>query len=86
MDWIADSLSQEKAEQHAAFYESFFKMLAEIADERGSLSCVAIWGICDNPALPKNDYSYKMNGPYCGMYNYNCTRKAEYFKVAGVLE
>ncbi len=75
-----------KAEQHAAFYESFFKMLAEIADERGSLTCVAIWGICDNPALPKNDYSYKMNGPYCGMYNYNCTRKAEYFKVAGVLE
>ena len=75
-----------KAEQHAAFYESFFKMLADIADERGSLTCVAIWGICDNPALPKNDYSYKMNGPYCGMYNYNCTRKAEYFKVAGVLE
>ena len=75
-----------KAEQHAAFYESFFKMLADIADERSSLTCVAIWGICDNPALPKNDYSYKMNGPYCGMYNYNCTRKAEYFKVAGVLE
>ena len=77
---------KEKAEQHAAFYENFFKMLAAAADETKSLTCVAIWGICDNPALPKNDYSYKMNGPYCGMFNYDCTRKAEYYRVAKVLE
>jgi endo-1,4-beta-xylanase len=61
-------------------------MLANVADETGSLTCVAIWGICDNPSLPKNDYSYKMNGPYCGMFNYDCTKKPEFFKVCKVLE
>lgn len=77
---------KEKLAQHAAFYENFFKMLVATADETKSLTCVAIWGICDNPSLPKNDYSYKMNGPYCGMFNYDCTRKPEYFRVAKVME
>ena len=77
---------KEQAAKHEDFYENFFKMLAAVADETGSLTCVAIWGICDNPSLPKNDYSYKMNGPYCGMFNYDCTRKMEYFRVAKVLE
>ena len=77
---------KEKAEQHAAYYENFFKMLASAADETKSLTCVAIWGICDNPSLPKNDYSYKMNGPYCGMFNYDCSKKPEFFRVAKALE
>ena len=76
----------EKAAEHAAFYENFFKMLTAAADEYHSLTCVAIWGICDNPNMPKNDYNYKMDGPYCGMFNFDCSRKLEYFKVAGVLE
>ena len=75
-----------KAVQHANYYEKFFKMLASVADEYKTLTCVAIWGICDNPSLPKNDYSYKMNGPYCGMYNYDCSKKPEFFKVIKALE
>lgn len=75
-----------KAVQHANYYENFFKMLASVADEYKTLTCVAIWGICDNPSLPKDDYSYKMNGPYCGMYNYDCTKKPEFFKVIKALE
>ena len=77
---------KEKAAEHEAFYENFFKMLTKAADERHTLTCVAIWGICDNPNMPKNDYSYKMNGPYCGLFNYDCTRKPEYFRVAKVME
>ena len=75
-----------KAAEHEAFYESFFQMLKNAADQYHSLTCVAIWGICDNPNMSKNDYNYKMDGPYCGMFNYDCTRKPEYFRVAKVLE
>ncbi len=75
-----------KSVQHADYYESFFKMLASVADELNTLTCVAIWGICDNPSLTKDDYSYKMNGPYCGMYNYDCSKKPEFFKVIKALE
>ena len=75
-----------KAEQHERFYGNFFKMLSEAADERHTLTCVAIWGICDNPNMPKSDYNYAMDGPYCGMFNYDCTRKREYFKIVEVLE
>ena len=50
-----------KGVQHASYYEKFFQMLASVADEYKTLTCVAIWGICDNPSLTKDDYSYKMN-------------------------
>ncbi len=76
---------KEKASQHEDFYESFFTMLAESA-ANNKLTSVSIWGITDNPNLPKNDYSYKMNGPYCGLYNFDCTKKQEYFRVAKALE
>ena len=76
----------EKASEHEDFYENFFKMLTAAANEYHSLTCVAIWGICDNPKMPKNDYNYKMDGPYCGMFNLDCTRKPEYFRVAKVLQ
>ena len=76
---------KEKAAEHEAFYENFFKMLTAASNEH-NLTCVAIWGICDNPNMPKNDYSYKMNGPYCGLFNNDCSRKPEYFRVAKVLE
>ena len=75
-----------KASDHENFYENFFKMLAAAADERHTLTCVAIWGICDNPNMPKNDYSYKMNGPYCGIYNFDCSRKPEYNRIIKALQ
>ena len=34
----------------------------------------------------KASASYKMNGPYCGIYNFDNTKKPEYFRVAKALE
>ena len=45
------------------------------------ISNITIWGICDNPSMPKNDYSYKMNGPYCGLFTKTYERKDAYYKA-----
>ena len=77
---------KDQAAKHEDFYESFFTMLVDATKAGQNLTSVSIWGITDNPTLPKTDYSYKMNGPYCGMINSSCARKPEYYRVAKVME
>ncbi len=70
------------AKLHASFYQSLFDMLKTInTEDRKPLTAVTIWGLCDNPYLSKNDYSYKMNGPYCGLYDNDWKPKASYKSV-----
>ena len=78
--------SLDLASKHEDFYESFFTMLVDATKAGQKLTSVSIWGITDNPTLPKTDYSYKMNGPYCGMFNSSCARKPEYYRVAKMME
>ena len=47
---------------------------------------MSIWGICDDPMMSKTDYSYKMNGPYCGLFNRACVRKDAYYKALQALK
>lgn len=75
-----------QGEKHAQFYESFFKMLAAANREKNILTSVSIWGITDNPSLPKTDYSYKMNGPYCGVYDAMFRPKPEHEKILSALQ
>lgn len=73
-------------EKHAQFYENFFKMLGAANREKTILTSVSIWGIADNPMLPKTDYSYKMNGPYCGVYDAVYRPKPEHDKIVSALQ
>ena len=77
---------KEQSAKHEAFYEDFFKMLAAANKENTYLTGVSIWGLTDNPALPKTDYSYKMNGPYCGIYHYNLKKKPEFYRIIKALQ
>ncbi|SEQ86894.1 endo-1,4-beta-xylanase [Treponema bryantii] len=74
------------AARHENFYENFFKMLGAANNENTYLTSVSIWGLTDNPSLPKTDYSYKMNGPYCGIFHYNLKKKPEFFRILKALE
>jgi len=74
------------AKRHCDFYASFFKMLKSInTPESSPLTCVAIWGLVDNPSLDKNNYSYKMNGPYCGLYDWRMNYKEDFKAVYKIL-
>ena len=68
--------------QHAEYYGKMAEMLSHINETaNGKFTCWAIWGILDNPSLPQTDYSYKMNGPYCGMFTWNCKKKPEFYNT-----
>ena len=61
--------AEEDNLKHAAFTRELFDMFAGINAEREKpiLTCVALWGIKDCNSLPPDNYSWKLNGPYCGL-------------------
>ncbi len=75
-----------QAEKHAQFYGKLFAMYKRLNAEEQLISNVSIWGICDNPMMSKNDYSYSMNGPYCGLFNIACVRKDAYYEALKALK
>ena len=72
-------------DMHAAFYGSLFRTIISACNEGANFTGITIWGITDNPNMPKNDYSYKMNGPYCGLYTSVYDIKDSYKEVYKVL-
>lgn len=54
---------------HANYYARLFEMFLSINSEESSpLTDISIWGLYDQPTLSESDYSYMMNGPYCGLF------------------
>lgn len=74
-------------ELHAQFYADFFKMLKTINSGSNSpLKAVSIWGLVNDPNADPSSYGYKMNGPYCGLYESDLTKKSDFNKVVEVLK
>ncbi len=71
--------------KHAEFYGKLFKTIISACNEGANFTGITIWGITDNPSMPKNDYSYKMNGPYCGLFSEFYEPKESYKEVYKVL-
>jgi len=76
----------DQADKHAQFYGKLFAMYKRLNEEEQMISNISIWGICDNPMMSKNDYSYSMNGPYCGLFNIACVRKDAYYEALKALK
>lgn len=77
---------EETLKKHAEFYGKLFQIYAEAnKDGRNIVTNVSIWGLQDNPYMSKDDYSYKMNGPYCGLFDKNLCVKDSFREVYKVL-
>ena len=62
--------TEEIFDAHGAYYEKLFDMYCELNQgEDKPLTSISIWGLTDDPYLKTTDYSYKMNGPYCGIFD-----------------
>lgn len=76
---------------HGTFYGKLFRMYKELnAGEDKPITSISIWGLIDNPWMNTNDYNYRMNGPYCGIFNENYEVKPAfrslYQALGGTLE
>lgn len=78
-----DDISMSK---HASFYGDLINTIIEAKKDGANFTGLTIWGICDNPTMSKSNYSYKMNGPFCGLYTKECKRKDSYLAVHQKLE
>lgn len=62
---------EDKNPQHAEFYGKVFDVFCTANEgENNPLTSVAIWGLLDCNNQP-NSYSWKQNGPYCGLFTFN---------------
>jgi len=77
---------ESRAKKHAEFFGKLFAMYKKLNAEEHMISNISVWGICDNPIMSKTDYSYAMNGPYCGLFNSICKRKDSYYEVLKALK
>ena len=77
---------KDQMPQHAKFYGNLFRTVISAVKEGANFTGLTIWGISDNPTMPKNDYSYKMNGPYCGLFDEYYAIKDAYKEVYKALE
>lgn len=78
---------KDKMSEHEAFYKDFFTMLAGInTADKIKLTGVSIWGLLDDPTALPSSYGYKMNGPFCGVYNAMLKKKGEYDSIVSALQ
>ena len=77
---------KEQMEKHAKFYGQLFRVVAGACKEGCNFTGFTIWGITDNPGMSRSDYSYKMNGPYCGLYSEYYQPKDAYKEVYKALK
>lgn len=78
--------SADTVARHAEFYANLFRVFKSVNQETGgALTNVTIWGLHDKPNLSTSDYSYSMNGPYCGLFDENYERKDAFYQVYNIL-
>lgn len=80
------NFDKDQADKHAEFYGKLFALYKKLNAEEQLLENVSIWGICDDPYMSKTDYSWKMNSPYCGLFDRGCKRKADYYEALKALK
>ncbi len=83
--------SDEREAEHGAFYKKLMQTYVDInkaaqeKGETGPITSLSIWGLFDAPYLAETDYSYKMNGPYCGLFTELYQPKEAFKEVYKVL-
>lgn len=72
--------------RHAEFCGNLFGMLSKVnTAENSPLTAVSVWGLVDDPDSDPASYGYRMNGPYCGIYDSGLNKKPEFYEIVAAL-
>lgn len=72
---------------HGEYYKKLFQTYLELnSGDDKPLKAISIWGIVDIPELTPDDYSFKMNGPYCGLFDEKLAVKDAFKNVHDLLK
>lgn len=81
------SSDRQDISRHEEFYTELIRTLVEInSGEEKPLTCIAIWGLTDLRNVPKSDYTYKLNGPYSGLFTPDYEVKKVFSDVHAMLK
>ena len=76
------NFEKSEAERHAAYYADLFRVFMGLANGGANpLAAVTIWGLTDNPYVPKGNYVYNLNSPYGGLFDERLRRKDAFMRV-----
>lgn len=74
-------------DKHAKYYKFLMRALVEVnSGEEKPLTGITIWGHSDMGNIDETSYSYKMNGPYCGLFTPGCYVKDAFYEVYVMLK
>lgn len=74
-------------DMHALFYKILMRTLVEVnSGEEKPLTAITIWGLTDMGNIDETSYSYKMNGPYCGLFTPGYYVKESFYDVYVMLK
>ena len=78
----------ETMAKHGDFYKKLFQAYLDINTENAEkpLKAISIWGIVDIPDLPKDDYSFTMNGPFCGLFDEKLAVKSAFINIHDLMK
>lgn len=78
----------ETIAKHGDFYKKLFQAYLDINKQRADkpLKAISIWGIVDIPDLPEDDYSFKMNGPFCGLFDETLAVKPAFVNIHDLMK
>lgn len=78
---------EETLQKHAEFYKNLFQVYMDVnKGDKKPLTAVCIWGIIDDPDMDKSDYSYTMNGTYCGLFDKNLGAKPAFVGIHDLMK
>lgn len=73
--------------KHADFYKKLFEAYIDVnSGTEKPLTAVTIWGIMDDPAMDSSSYGYRMNGPFCGLFNENFGVKPAFVSIHDLMK